>query len=140
MHAKENWSACESGVIPSEPDRSSSQLLGDWFYFSMSLLILVVVVYGFAQRAQMQLIHPLHPKPLVMWIHAVVFWRGCCFIFLNRSWCARGMFHYTVPWGGLGRGWEPRCQPWGRSLLIVMRRFDLQYSDLRMIAPDFTLG
>ena len=55
-----------------ERDRSSG-LLTNWFYFAMSLLILVIVVYGFSQRAEMQLIHPLHPKPLVMWVHAVVF-------------------------------------------------------------------
>lgn len=37
-----------------ERDDRGYEPLGEWFYFFMSLLIAVIVVYGFAQRAEMQ--------------------------------------------------------------------------------------
>lgn len=59
-------SAAVSVRVESRKSGLSNGLLRDWFYFFMSLLIAVIVVYGFSQRAEMQLIHPLHRKPMVM--------------------------------------------------------------------------
>ena len=133
-----------SATIPFQPqvrerDRSSGSL-SDWFYFSMSLLILLIVVYGFSQRAEMQMIHPSHPKPLVMWIHAVVFSAWVLF-YISQSALVRARnvrLHRTMGWFGVALG--ATLPILGAITLVVMRRFDLQYSDLRMIAPDITLG
>src|SRR5579863_6606151 len=51
---------------PSEPfDR--------YFYFTMSLVIAAVVVYGFSQTVNENLIHPAYPRPLVLYFHAAIF-------------------------------------------------------------------
>lgn len=43
------------------------------FYFLMSLLIAALVVYGFSQTIDQNLIHPLVPRPRVLYAHAVLF-------------------------------------------------------------------
>ena len=114
--------------------------LGDWFYFFMSLLIALIVVYGFGQRAEMQLIHPLHPKPMVMWIHSVVF-SGWVLFYIAQSALVRARnvrLHRTMGWFGVVLG--TLLPILGTITLVVMRRFDLQYSELRKIAPNVTIG
>ena len=120
-------------------DRSYGPL-GEWFYFSMSLLIAVIVIYGFAQRAQMQLIHPLHPKPMVMWIHTIVFSAWVLFYIAQSALVRAGnvRLHRTMGWFGVGLG--ASLPILGTVTTIVMRRFDLQYSDLRKIAPNVAIG
>ena len=118
----------------------SYQSLADWFYFFMSLLIAVIVVYGFAQRADKQLIHPPHPKPLVMWIHGVVFSAWVLFYIAQSSLVrARKIkLHKTMGWFGVVLGTSLPIL--GTVTTVLMRRFDLQYSDLRKIAPNLTVG
>ena len=41
-------------------------LLHHSFYFLMSLLVAVVVVYGFSQTVNARLIHPPSPRPMVL--------------------------------------------------------------------------
>jgi hypothetical protein len=55
-----------------------ARLLGQYFYFLMSLLIAVVVVYGFSHTVNKNLIHPAIPRPFVLYLHAAVFsgWVG----------------------------------------------------------------
>ena len=122
-----------------ERDRSSG-FLRDWFYFFMSLLVLVIVVYGFAQRAEIQLIHPLHPKPLIMWIHAIVFSAWVLF-YIFQSALVRThnvRLHRAMGWFGVALGTTLPIV--GTITLFIMRGFDLQYSDLKEIAPNVTLG
>ena len=99
----------------------SFRLFSDCFYFSMSLLIMIIVVYGFAQRAEVQLIHPLHPKPLVMWIHAVVFVAWVLF-YISQSALVRAhnvSLHRTMGWFGVALG--ATLPILGSITLIVMR-------------------
>lgn len=114
--------------------------VGDWFYFLMSLLIAVIVVYGFSQRAEMQLIHPLHPKPMVMWIHGLVFSAWVLF-YIAQSALVRVhniRLHRTIGWFGVVLGASLPIV--GTITTVMMRRFDLQYSDLKRIAPNVTIG
>src|SRR5262245_4461081 len=55
-----------------------------YFYFFMSLLIAVVVVYGFSQTIDMNLIHPAIPRPFLLYVHAAVF-TGWLLFFLLQS-------------------------------------------------------
>ena len=113
---------------------------GESFYFFMSLLIAIIVVYGFAQRAEMQLIHPLHPKPLVMWIHTATF-SGWVFFYIGQSALVRTRnvrLHRIIGWFGVVLG--GLLPIIGTVTTVEMRRFDLQYSDLRKIAPDVPIG
>ena len=40
-----------------------------YFYFSMSLLVAAVVVYGFSHTIGDNLIHPAIPRPLLLYFH-----------------------------------------------------------------------
>src|ERR1700744_2856100 len=48
-------------------------LLDRYFYLLMSLLIPAVVAYGFSFTVGAHLIHPAIPRPLILYLHAVVF-------------------------------------------------------------------
>ncbi|MGH2362512.1 MAG: hypothetical protein ACRDGM_18460 [bacterium] len=48
-------------------------LLDEYFYFLMSLLVVVPVVYGFSFTIDKNLIHPAVPRPWVLYVHAIVF-------------------------------------------------------------------
>lgn len=48
-------------------------LLDKYFYFLMSLLIAVIVVYGFSHTINDNLFHPAIPRPFILSIHAIVF-------------------------------------------------------------------
>ena len=133
-------SATVSVHIESGERHHSYKSLGDLFYFLMSLLIAAIVVYGFAQRAETQLIHPVHPKPMVMWIHTVMF-SGWVLFYIAQSTLVRThnvSRHRKVGWFGVVLGASLPIV--GMITTVVMRRFDLQFSDLRKIAPNLTVG
>lgn len=133
-------SATLSVQTESRERNQSYASLGDWFYFFMSLLIAAIVTYGFAQRAEKQLIHPLHPKPLIMWIHTVVF-SGWVLFYIAQSALVRTRHvpvHRRLGWFGVALG--ALLPIVGTITTVVMRSFDLQYSDLRNIAPNLTIG
>jgi hypothetical protein len=61
------------------------RLLDQYFYFSMSLLIAAVVMYGFSHTVDKNLIHPTIPRPFVVYIHAVVFVGWVVFFILQTT-------------------------------------------------------
>jgi hypothetical protein len=60
-------------------------LLGQYFYFFMSLLIAVVVMYGFSFTIEKNLIHPALPRPLLLYVHAAVFSGWLVFFILQTA-------------------------------------------------------
>jgi len=55
------------------------------FYFGMSLVIALVVVYGFSHTINAGLIHPRSPRPLVLYFHAVIFSLWVLFFILQSA-------------------------------------------------------
>jgi len=51
----------------------SAELFDRYFYFTMSLVIAAVVIYGFSHTVDENLIHPAYPRPLVLYFHAAIF-------------------------------------------------------------------
>ena len=51
----------------------SADLFDRYFYLIMSLVIAGVVIYGFSQTINENLIHPAYPRPLVLYFHAAIF-------------------------------------------------------------------
>lgn len=101
----------------------------------MSLLIAVVVVYGFSQRVDQQLFHPSHPKPFLLWIHAVIFSAWVVF-FIVQSALIRThnvRIHRSLGWFGVALG--AAIPVIGIITAVTMRRFDLHYPDLARRAP-----
>lgn len=51
----------------------SAELFDRYFYFTMSLVIAAVVIYGFSHTVNENLIHPAYPRPFVLYFHAAIF-------------------------------------------------------------------
>ena len=101
----------------------------------MSLLIAVVVVYGFSQRIDRRLLHPMHVPPLLLWIHAAIFSAWVIFYIVQSALVRTGnvRIHRTLGWFGVALGVVLPII--GIITAVVMRRFDLRYSDLARTAP-----
>lgn len=48
-------------------------LVDKYFYFTMSLLVAAIVVWGFSRTIDANLFHPALPRPFLLWIHAAAF-------------------------------------------------------------------
>ena len=106
-----------------------------YFYLFMSLLIAVVVVYGFSQRVEQQLFHPRHPKPLLLAIHAVVFSAWVVFYIVQSALVRTGnvRIHRRLGWFGVALGIS--IPMLGIVTAVIMRRFDLNDPHLARQAP-----
>jgi hypothetical protein len=110
----------------------------------MSLLIAAVVVYGFSGTVDNKLIHANPRRPLLLWVHAVVF----------SSWVALYIFqsalvrirkvklHRTLGWAGAALGMSMVAI--GFWVAVVMARFDISQlhrpnRDAFLIVPLFDL-
>jgi hypothetical protein len=79
-------------------------LLDRYFYFLMSFPIAAVVVYGFSRTIGKHLIHPVIPRPSILYLHAAVFtaWLG---FFPLQSLLVRARnvkWHRRIGWFGTG--------------------------------------
>jgi hypothetical protein len=54
-----------------------------YFYFSMSLLVAAVIVYGFSHTIDQNLIHPKIPRPRLLYFHAALFTGWLVFFILQ---------------------------------------------------------
>ncbi len=116
------------------------QLLQNYFYFSMSLLIAAVVVYGFSHTVDENLIHPTAPRPFILYIHAAVF-TGWLFFFILQSALVRTRkvrLHRKFGWFGAALGVAIPIV--GVATAVAMTRFNISHrrlpdSDAFMIVP-----
>ena len=98
-------------------------LLDRYFYFFMSLLVPVIVVYGFSHKVDENLIHPAIPRPFVLYIHAAIF-SGWAIFFIFQSALIRThnvRLHRMTGWFGVALG--VTIPVLGVSTAITMARF-----------------
>lgn len=76
--------------------------LNKYFYFSMSLLVAVVVVYGFSHTINHNLIHPNPTPPWILYLHAPVFSAWILFFILQSALVRTHnvRIHRTLGWFG----------------------------------------
>ncbi len=89
----------------------------------MSLLIAAVVIYGFSHTVEHNLIHPAILRPLVLYIHAVIF-SGWVIIYILQSTLVRlrnVKLHQRLGWLGAVIGIA--IPPLGIATAITMARF-----------------
>ena len=55
------------------------------FYFLMSLLVAIVVLYGFSRTIETGLIHPPSPRPIVLYFHATIFTAWVVFFIMQSA-------------------------------------------------------
>jgi hypothetical protein len=96
---------------PSLPELGASAdrklgVLEHSFYFLMSLLVAVVVLYGFSRTVETGLIHPPSPRPVVLYLHAVIF-TGWVVLFMVQCALVRTRnvkLHGRLGWFGVALG------------------------------------
>jgi len=123
---------------------TTRRVLDAYFYFLMSLLIVVVVVYGFSHTIDRNLIHPAIPRPFILYIHAAVF-TGWLAFFILQSALVRTRnvrVHRAVGWFGLVMGGLMPIL--GVATAISMGRFDTIHlhqtdAELTLIIPFFDM-
>lgn len=98
--------------------------LDKYFYFLMSLVFVAVIVYGFSFTVGKNLIHPVLPRPWILYVHATVF-SGWLIFFILQSTLVRSrkvQWHRRLGWFGVGLG--TLIPIVGVSTAIVMGHFD----------------
>ena len=112
------------------PHSTPAAFLRQYFYFCMSLLIAVVVVYGFSQTIGQNLLHASPLPPFILTIHAIVF-PGWVLFFILQSALVRTRnvpLHRTLGWFGLALGIAIILL--GYVTATTMDRFQLQQHTL----------
>jgi hypothetical protein len=130
---------------PLRPIVRRSGLLDRYFYFSMSLLVAVLVVWGFSHSVNGNLFHPTVPRPFLLWIHAAAF-SGWVVFFILQSALVRThnvRVHRSLGWFGAALG--TAMVPLGITTAIVMGRFDTHRlhqagADTFLIIPFFDMS
>ena len=80
---------------------SRAGFLHNYFYFFMSLLIGVLVVYGFSRTVDKNLIHPAVRRPFSSTFMRWCLAGGWCFTCCRRRWFERAMWVCIGGSGGL---------------------------------------
>lgn len=127
----------ESGS--SEGIAMTTRRVGLWdqyFYFFMSLLIAVVIVYGFSSTVDKNLIHPALPRPFVLYIHATIFSAWVVFYILQSTLVRTHnvRIHRRIGWFGVGLG--VTMPVLGVVTAITMARFNTLYLHSTSAAAD----
>ena len=95
-----------------------------YFYLCMSLLIAAVIVYGFGHTVESRLVHGNPRRPVLLWVHAVLF-SGWVAFYIVQSALVRARkvkLHRTLGWAGVALGTSMIViGPW---VAVVMARFD----------------
>jgi hypothetical protein len=113
------------------------------FYFLMSLLVAVVVIYGFSRTVNASLIHASSPRPLVLYFHAVVFSCWVLFFVLQSALITTRSvkLHQQLGWFGLALGISIPII--GIATTIAMTRLRMQEgradAEQFMVVPFFDM-
>jgi hypothetical protein len=97
----------------------------DWLYFCCAWLIAAAVAYGFAHTLSPHLLSAAVPRPLILWIHAGVFF-GWVALFILQTALVRSRrvrWHRRLGVAGLILG--ASMPPLGIATAIAMARFDV---------------
>ena len=109
------------------------------FSLLMALLIVVVVVYGFSQTIDQNLLHPKIPRPRLLYFHAAVFTSWLAFFILQtilvRTHNVR--IHRTIGWFGVGLG--ALIPIVGVATALTMTRFNMAHLHMTNAAADMII-
>lgn len=120
--------ASVSQAVATRPARhitGRNGLIDKYFYFAMSLLIIAIVVSGFGQTVNANLLHPDVPRPGILWVHAATFSAWVLFFVLQSALVRTHnvRVHRTLGWFGVALG--AFMVPLGLTTAYVMTRFDV---------------
>jgi hypothetical protein len=131
-------------VRPGSSVTGRNGLVDKYFYFTMSLLILAIVVSGFSQTVDASLLHAAIPRPTILWFHGAAFSAWVLFYVLQSALVrTRNVkLHRSLGWFGAGLGVV--MVPLGITTAIVMTRFDMRVlhapgADAFMVIPFYDM-
>ena len=95
----------QTGSIAGRTAKTQRGLWDKYFYFAMSLLMTVVVVYGFSLTMGARIIHPKTAPPQSFTSMRLFFTDGWRFLFFSRLWCGYTTCGCIDRWVGFAWGW-----------------------------------
>ena len=98
-------------------------LVDKYFYFAMSLLAVMLVVWGFGSTVNGNLLHADVPRPSILWVHAAAFSTWVLFFVLQSALVRTHnvRVHRSLGWFGAALG--AFMIPLGYTTAVVMARF-----------------
>jgi hypothetical protein len=132
-------------VRPTTTFAGRGGLVDQYFYFAMSLVFPVIVIWGFSHTVNEHLFHAAIPRPRILWFHAAVF-SGWIAFYISQSLLVRTQnlkWHRFFGWFGAALG--TAMVPLGIATAIVMSRFDasqFHFNDTEsfLIIPFFDIA
>ena len=113
--------------LQKEASRTSplKAFLSRYFYFSMSLVMTALVVWGFSHTVDQNLFHAKPAKPLLLWMHGAAFstWMVLFIVQSGLVRIRRVSVHRTLGW--FGAALAAVMIVLGFAVSIVMSRFDI---------------
>ncbi|HUJ30916.1 MAG TPA: hypothetical protein VLY23_06515 [Candidatus Acidoferrum sp.] len=129
-----------SAIAGSKHAAKRAPFLDKHFYFMMSLLLPVIVAYGFSHTVNDNLLHAVPPRPLILWFHGAVF-VGWLFFFIFQSALIQThnvKVHRLTGWFGAALGASMAVL--GVSTAIIMTRFHIRQLHAGPEAPAFLIA
>ncbi len=99
--------------------------LSRYFYLGMSLVFAAIVIVGFSQTVNANLLHANPPRPLLLWIHGAAFSTWVVLLYRSVGSGARTESQAcTASSAGLEAGLATVMVVLGLKIALVMTRFD----------------
>lgn len=119
-----------TGTMPALSASRPSTLarwIAQYFYLVMSLLVAVIVVYAFSHTAGQRLIHAVPRRPVLLWVHGIVFSAWVAFYILQSALVRvrKVKLHRTLGWAGAALGVAVIVI--GFRVPVVMAQFAIDY-------------
>jgi len=100
-------------------------LVDRYFYFSMSLLLAAIVVWGFSHSINHNLLHAAPPRPVLLWIHGAAFSAWIVFYIFQSALVRTRNVKWHRFFGWFGVALAALMVPLGFTIAVLMARFDL---------------
>jgi hypothetical protein len=134
-------------VRPGTAVRRSSwvRFLEKYFYFSMSLLIAAIVIYGFSHTVGGNLFHPAVPRPLLLAVHGACFSAWVVFFIFQTALVRTHNVRLHKLSGWFGAALAAAMILLGFAIAVVMGRFNVrvlheQYTFAFFLVPLFDIS
>lgn len=98
-------------------------ILGDYFYFTMSLIVASTVVFGFSHTVSGNLFHPSSPRPFILYVHAALFTSWLALFVVQTGLVRSGQTRSHMRLGVAGAVLAAAMFVVGIATAIAMRKF-----------------
>ncbi len=115
------------------------RFLSRYFYFSMSLLMGGISIWGFSHTVERRLLHANPPRPILLWMHGAAF-AAWMVLFIAQSALVRVRkvsVHRAVGWFGAALAAIMFVS--GFIVSVVMVRFDVTILHLKAVASSLSI-